>query len=251
MRQHKAVVRLTSFCIYRVHGKFGEPKASIEVIAGGADARFTPEGKVQILASSAPFHTKSFAKRAPKVGHGFLALYGRRDALEELQFWRGQARKENAEFAYVDFEVQVGRIADTIVDRDDYLADPELGFMNISRLKSGAQDEIRATFASYIDRAGGRSGVSMSQVSQIATRPDLFDTLFEEDEAFKNVRLLVTRIADDEQPGKMRQIAYVRPGATIQLMQQGSDHVDVLLPSWVTDLKAAKEYQKPRAKAAA
>lgn len=251
MRQHKAVVRLTSFCIYRVHGTPGEPKASVELLHGASDSRITPEGKVQLLASSAPFHAKSFAKRAPKVGFGFLALYGRRDALEELQFWRAEARKLGAEFAYVDFEVQVGRISETIVDKDDYASDPELGFMNISRMKSDAQEEIRSVFASYIDRAGGKGKTAMEKVSQIATRPDLWDTFFEEQEAFKNVRLLVTKIADDEQPGKMRQIAYVRPGATVQLMQQGSDHVDVLLPSWVTDLSVAKDYQKKAAKAAA
>lgn len=246
MRQHKAVVRLTSFCVYRVHGKPGEPKASIEVLAGGSDARFTPEGKVQILASSAPFHAKSFAKRMPKVGHGFLALYGRRDALEELQFWRATARSLQAEFAYVDFEVNVGRISESIVEREDYVNDPDLGFMNIARLKSTSQDDIRQLFASYIEREGGKPE-AMEKVSQIATRPDLFDTLFEEEKAFKNVRLLVTRIADDEQPGKMRQIGYLRPGASIQLMQQGSDHVDVLLPSWVTDEKMAKKLRKEAA----
>ena len=39
----------------------------------------------------------------------------------------------------------------------------------------------------------------------------------------------------------MRSVAYVRHGANVQNVVQGSDHVDVLLPGWITDEKLGKK----------
>tara|TARA_B100001105_G_scaffold64845_1_gene50752 strand:+ start:1096 stop:1905 length:810 start_codon:yes stop_codon:yes gene_type:complete len=236
-----AKVALTSFVVYRVNGRAGDPAATVDVLAGGEAARFTPEGKLQLLASSAPFHSDAFKGRAPKPGHGLLALYGHRDALEELQYWRARAREMKAEFAYCNFDVQVDRIIEVLVDRKRLRDNHEAKFLNLRRTMSGLQSEIFERFAGYVASEGG-TNTAMTAVSHIATRPDLFDRFFEDDKDFKHLSVFVIPVADDSDvPGKMRQMAYVRPGAKVLNIVQGSDQVDVLLPAWVTDEKAAKK----------
>lgn len=236
-----AKVALTSFVVYRVNGRAGDPAATVDVLAGGDAARFTPEGKLQLLATSAPFHSDAFKERAPKPGHGLLALYGHRDALEELQYWRARAREMKAEFAYCNYDVQVDRITELLVDRKRLLENHDAKFLNLRRTMSSLQTEIFERFAGYV-ASEGRTNMSMTAVSHIATRPDLFDRLFEDDKDFKHLSVFVIPVADDvETPGKMRQMAYVRPGSKVLNVVQGSDQVDVLLPAWLTDEKAAKK----------
>jgi hypothetical protein len=236
-----ARVALTSFVVYRVNGRAGDPKAKVEVLAGGEAARFTPEGKLELLAASVPFHADSFKGRAPKPGHGFLALYGHRDALEELQYWRAKAREMNAEFAYCNYDVQVDRISEVLVDRKRLREGQDMRFLNLRRTMATLQTQIFERFSGYVAEEGGAQA-AMTAVSHIATRPDLFDRLFEDDKDFKRLSVFVIPVADDlEVPGKMRQVAYLRPGAKVLNVVQGSDQVSVLLPAWLTDEKAAKK----------
>lgn len=236
-----AKVALTTFVVYRVHGRAGDPGATVEVLAGGEAARFTPEGKLQLLAASAPFHEGALAHRTPKPGHGLLALYGHRDALEELQYWRARAREMKAEFAYANFDVEVDRITETLVDRARLRDARDARFLNMRRTMADLQTEILERFAGYVSEEPGRSA-EMTKVVHIATRPDLFDRMFMDDKDFAHLSVFVIPVADDnEAPGKMRQVAYVRPGAKVLNIVQGSDQVDVLLPAWVTDEKLAKK----------
>lgn len=241
-----AKVALTSFVVYRVHGRAGDPEATVEVLAGGEAARFTPEGKLQLLAASAPFHSDAFKARAPKPGHGLLALYGHRDALDELQYWRARAREMKAEFAYCNFDVQVDRISDALLDRKRLRESHDSKFLNLRRTMTGLQTEIFERFAGYVAAEGG-TNTTMTAVSHIATRPDLFDRLFDDDKDFKHLSVFVIPVADDlEVPGKMRQMAYLRPGSKVLNVVQGNDQVDVLLPAWLTDEKAAKKVRAQR-----
>lgn len=241
-------VALTSFVVYKVHGKAGDPSAKVEVLAGGSgDARFLEDGKLQLLAGSAPFHSRKLAARIPKPGHGLLALYGHRDALEEVQFWRNQARELKAEFAYVNYDVQVDRIHDGLVDRTRLLEGRDARFLNMRRTMNGLQTDILERFQGYVAEERGPKN-SMTAVSHIALRPDLFDRLFEDDKDFQHLSVFVIPVADDpETPGRMRQLAYVRPGATVLNEVQGASHVDVLLPRWVTDANFAKKVRKGEA----
>lgn len=232
-----ATVKLTSFCLYRVNGKPGAPnvEANIEVIAGASSARYGDNGKIQLLATSVPFHSESFNSRAPKRGDGILALYGHRDALEELHYWRERARSLKAEFAYVDFEVWVSEISPQLVTRSLLKESGELyRFLNIRRTQAGLQSEILENFQNYIQDEGGRPSSDMARVSQIALRPDLFGRLLSEDDEMKHVTVFVTPIADDDTAnGKMRQVAYVRPNVTILNAVQGADNYEILMPSWM------------------
>jgi len=72
---------------------------------------------------------------------------------------------------------------------------------------------------------------SMERVSQIATRPDLWDKLFANDPGFENLEVLVIPVADDPHVlGAMRSVAYVRRNAKITKIVQGSDHVSLAMP---------------------
>lgn len=247
-KQKKVVsdIALTSFAVYRVRGK--KEDAKVEVLAGASDARIDENGRVQLLASSVPFHAKSFAKRYPADGAGILALYGHRDAMEELAYWRAYAREQNAQFAYVTYNVAVGFINPLLVDRQRLKENPNTGFLNMRRTMSSLQDEIHEKFYQYVKEERGNADVNMARVSQIATRPDLFDRLLEEDKDLKQLAVVVIPVADDpETPGKIRQLAYIRPGATVLDVRQGVETVDLLLPNWVTDEKVAKKFRKASA----
>lgn len=240
-----ADVGLTSFAVYRVHGKAGDPGMKVEVLAGATDSRIDEKGRVQLLAGNVPFHSDAFKKRSPAAGSGLLALYGHRDALEELAFWRAYAREQKAEFAYVTYNVVVGTINPQLVDRERLRSDPSMGFMSMRRTMSSLQTEIHERFYGYVKAERGNADVNMATVSQIATRPDLFDRLFEDDRDLRQLSVFVIPVADDPAvPGKMRQLAYLRPGSTVINVRQGVETVDLLLPSWVTDEKVAKKLRK-------
>jgi hypothetical protein len=242
-----AEVTLTSFVVYRQHGRAGEPGSSIEVLAGASDARFDDKGRIQLLASSVPFRSEAFASRMPHVGAGLLALYGHRDALEELQFWRNFARSQKAEFAYVNYNVVVDNILPMLVDRDRLRASTDVRFLNVRRMMTSLQDSIFKRFQGYVASEGGAKA-TMTVVAEMANRPDLWDRLFDDDKDFKHLQVLVIPVADDpEVVGKMRQVAYVRPGATVTSVVQGNEQVDVLLPAWLTDEKVAKKLRKQSA----
>ena len=97
-------------------------------------------------------------------------------------------------------------------------------------------------FAEYVTREGGDPAHEMHRVSQIATRPDLFDTLLEEDPDLAKKSIVVIPVADDSvDVNKIRQVAYLRPGADIISIVQGSDDATILLPNWMTDAQQAKK----------
>jgi len=230
-----ATVKLTSFCLYRLHGKIGSSASKVEVVAGAADARISDDGKVQLLLASSPFHSESFSARTPQNGDGLLALYGHRDALEELQYWREQARILKAEFAYMDYEVWVSEISAQLVSRETLKATGDLyRFLNLRRMQSDFQKEVLAKFQGYVKKEGGDVEKEMGRVSQIALRPDLFGKLLSDDEDFQHIRVMVAPIADDPDiPGRMRQVAYVRPEVAILNTVQGGSSYEIVFPSWM------------------
>lgn len=235
-----AKVSVTSFVLYRVTGPSTDPEPAVTVLHGGVAARYTPEGKLQLLAGSVPFHSEAFNRFAPKPGHAMLALYGHRDGLEELQFWRAKARQLGCDFAYVNYDVEVGKILSGLVDRAMMRENQDVRFLNLRRAKSTLQQQILERFAAYVSEEGPNT--TMTSVSHIASRPDLYDRLFQDDKDFRHLSVFVTPVADDlDAPGKMRQVAYIRSNATVLNMDQGDDQIDVLLPSWLTDEKAAKK----------
>lgn len=239
-----STVKLTIFSVYKVVGSGAA--ATIKTLAGSVAARFGDNGAVQLLADSVPFHSDAFRERAPKPGFGMLMLYGIRDTLEEMHFWRTKAREMQAEFAYAEIEFSVGKIEVGLTDRPKLKAAAGIGsFLNLRRMTSSLQSQVLHKFSEYAVSEGVNINESMSRVSQIATRPDLFDQLLEDDRDLSKLGVLVVPIADDPAtPGRMRQVAYVKPGVEIVSIVQGNDQATVLLPNWMTDVNVAKKMRK-------
>jgi hypothetical protein len=241
--EQTSTVRLTTFAIFR------EPKASdknseIEVLYGASAARRSKDGKIELLSSGIPFHSQAFANKAPKAGFGTLMLYGIRDSLEALHFWRAKARELGASFSSVQIEFSIGNLEVGLTDRA--LLKKSHGanrFLNFRRMKASLQSEILHKFTEYAKEEGVNIDEEMSRTAQIATRPDLFDRLLYEDKELKKLSILVIPVADDpEVPSRLRQVAYVKPGAPVVSMVQSNDDAKIVLPIWMTDTKAAKKY---------
>lgn len=240
-----STVKLTTFAAYKLKGPRGAVASTIETVFGATAARFGADGKVELLADSVPFHADSFKSRAPKQGAGLLMLYGNRDALEESFYWRTKARELGAEFASAEFEIDVGDLEMGLTDRQ-MLIDTEgkNRFLNLRRMKKDLQLDVLAKFAEYIAAEGGDVEKRMSIVAHIATRPDIFDLLLQEDIELSRLDVLVIPVADDPaNPAKIRQVAYVKSGAKVVSVSQSGTGATILLPSWMTDQSAAAKRQ--------
>jgi hypothetical protein len=239
-------LELTTFCLFRSQG-WGQSRTA-EAGSGAVAARISDSGKIQLLAGSVPFNSAVFAERAPAPGSGLLMLYGIRDTLDELQRWRAIARERGMSFAQAKITVEVGYIEVGLTDRTTLrkfstVAEPRLWpsrFLNVRRMTAGLQSEVLHRFSKYVEEAKESVDINMARVSQIATRPDLFERLFKDDIDFQaNLDILVIPVADSPD-GRIRQLAFVRPGAKIVSIEQGSDEAEIILPAWMNDDSAEK-----------
>lgn len=234
--QKQGRIKLVTFALYAVRGKPGYPGAKIEVLCGAEDARFAGE-HVELLAGSCPFRSKLLMEYAPPRRSGALMLYGRRDALEELQHWRSEARRRNAHFASAEVEVDVGRIHPGIVSRAHLQAEGnQIRFVNFKRITASLQQEVLVAFQDYVRKEGGDPDVAMAKVHQIAERPDLFARLLSDDPDFRRLSVIVIPVADDpDSPARTRQMAFVKAGARITSVAQGTGEATFFMPAWLTD----------------
>jgi len=242
----ESTVKLTTFSIYKALKKPNEAGETVKVLFGASASRVNDSGNIELLADSVPFHTEAFKTKAPKPGFGLLMLYGIRDSLEELYYWRSQARAMGAEFTYAEFELAIGYLEPGLTDRK-ILQDTKgkSRFLNLRRMRASLQSQILQRFSEYVSSEGADINEEMSRVSQIATRPDLFDRLLVEDKDLAKLDVLVIPVNDDvEGTGKMRQVAYVKPGIQVVSVVQGSDTATIVLPSWMTNKRLAKKMQE-------
>lgn len=237
-----STIKLITFAIYKSSAD------AVEILHGAAWGSRNSDGHIELEAGSVPFHADSFKDKAPKPGFGLLMLYGVRDSLEEIQHWRAKARELNAEFAYAEFEFDVGQIEVGFTDRAMLKTSAGKNrFLNFRRMKSSLQSEILHKFVSAAESAGEKIDENLNRVSQIATRPDLFDELFFRDRALAKLDVLIIPVADDPGvPGKVRHLAYVRPGARVVSVVQGGDP-QIALPAWMKDKKVARNVRRQAA----
>lgn len=240
-----STVKLIGFSIYKAKPGILKKDDPVEAFYGASTIRVNDSGVVELLLDSAPYHSDAFATKKPKPGFGMLMLYGIRDSLDEMYFWRTKARELKAEFAYAEFEFRVGEIEVGLTDRNTLRSAPGRNrFLNVRRMKASLQTDILARFTDYANADGLDIKEEMRRVSQIANRPNYFDHLFQDDDDLAKLDIVVIPVADDPAiPGKMRQMAYVRPGAEIVSIVQGSTAATILLPDWMTDKDAAKKLQ--------
>lgn len=231
-------VKLTAFCLYQAKRDAKGRLKSVTALDGAQDARIGDDGRVELLASSVPWRSKKFAAPQPGAGFGMLLLYGIKDTLEELYRWRNKARQIGADFAYAEFDVEVGIIEPGLVSRDLLKTrGRESRFANLRRMNVMLQGEIL--------QAMRKHDPAVTKMVDLAARPHLFDMIFEDDKEIANLDVFVIPVADDDEtPGLMRQVAYVRPGSKILGVNQGSDQASIFLPSWMTDKKMSAALRK-------
>jgi hypothetical protein len=223
-----STVRLITFALYKSAALRPKSADEVEIIAGASQAKIVKDGKLELVIASCPMQSAQLVPKTPV--DGILMLYGIRDTTLELQRMRNEARRLNAEFAFADVEVEIGDIEVGLVDRA-LLDKKTLRFLNVRRMKSSLQADVLKKFSEFAKSENQDIDGSMERVSQIATRPDLWDKLFANDPGFKNLEVLVIPVADDPHVlGAMRSLAYVRRNAKITKIVQGSDHVSLAMP---------------------
>lgn len=254
-----STIELTAMAMYRLQPQSGGARTSVEVFAGAVNARVAAAGQVELLADNAPFLNSLY--KAPAPGKGLLMVYGVRDSLESVQRWNEKAREMGAQLAFARVEVEVGSIEAGLVDREILRGfdqfDPNSRFLsakdaktaqrgypsrfvNLRRMKQDLQHEVYAALARHAKTLD--KPLQQGTMLELATRPELFDGLFELDADFREqIDVLAIPVADDlENPLQLRQFAYVRPGAKVVRITQGQERASILLPRWLTDLEYAK-----------
>lgn len=227
-----AKVQLTLMCLYRESGTTDMPLVHPFV---GSQSAWIGQGQVHVVADSVPFHDRTMDVLAPHSGKGVLALFGIRDALEELQHWRMVARNAHAQFAYLQLQIEVGDSYSNVMTRQQLQAAGErLRFVNVRRCSAELQKQWLAQFAQWVQEEGGDVAKDMAQVRQMALRPDLFERLLWSDPDLQHVDVMVLPLIDRADGTRIRQVAYLRAGARIVEQTQGSDQVQVHLPEWMT-----------------
>lgn len=220
-------VQLTLLCLFRGQGVKAQP------IVGAS--RVCDEGRgVQLLAGSIPFHDRAMDGKAPRPGKGLLTLFGIRDALDELQHWRMVARTSQAQFAYLQLQVEVGASATGVLTRQMLKSQAgNMRFLNFRRSAAEFQKEALERFARWIEQEGGDTARDMGHIRQMALRPDLFERLLYEDEDLRHIDVMVIPLTDRADTSRVRQVAYLRAGTPLQSVLQGSDQLQMHLPGWM------------------
>lgn len=242
-------MRLSVFCLYKVNGLKGNGEPNVEVGFGASDVRVREDGHIELLASSAPFRTSKLQKLQAPPYSGIFALYGHKDEAEEMRYWRVLAHELGAQFASVSFEVAVGDIHPGFVTPEILRASQGM-FLNLRRTVSSIQTDFLQTMQHLVAEEGGDPEKHMSQVANIALRPDLFVRAFLEDRHMNKVSTVVFPVADDlSNRGATRQVAFVRAGAVIkpEVLQMQSE-ASLLLPAWLSDKALAKRLAAAEAK---
>ena len=88
--EFQSSIRVTAFSIFKRRKTPDATGSPVDIICGATTASLV-DGTVELVADSVPFHAESFKNKAPKPGFGILMLYGVRDSLEELHYWRTKA----------------------------------------------------------------------------------------------------------------------------------------------------------------
>ena len=225
-----AKVQLTLMCLYRLHAEGAAQTVSAFV---GSEAVSQQNSSIQITAGSVPFHDKAMDVLAPRQDRALLTLFGIRDALQELQHWRAVARTAQAQFTYLQLQVDVGAMPLGALTRSSLQqAGASLRFVNVKRCAVQLQKEWLQQFAQWVEQEG-HDGGQMRILPQMAKRPDLFERLMWEDPDLAHVDVLVIPLADRIGSESTRQVALLRAGARITAITQGSDQAEVQLPQWM------------------
>lgn len=212
-----STVKLSSFVVYK---KLTDPSLYPDVRYGSNNVQKQSDGSFLFTLSSVPI-----SKNIPTVKDSLFFLYGFRDTLEEVQKRRAEARDLDMEFRSIEIGVLLENVHHGIVTKADL---KHIDFINIRRMSACLQSDILERFASFVKNEGG-DPASMSKVRQIATRPDLWERVINEDPDLREIKLAVVPVADGEN-GKIRYIALARKNILVASFNYDDEDDQICLP---------------------
>lgn len=213
----KAAVNLTTFSAFRPATK----DTPIEILFGSSSAVKNKSGITELIADNIPLRSKLIPP-----SNGLLMLYGHKDTSDELQKRRNEALAVGASFKFADVTVDVGDIFPGILDANDIKT---VRFANFRRLSADLQQHVLDEFGAYARESGDMLQTDGNRLLQIATRPDLFSRLIEEDKLFKKIQVLVIPVLEN---GTLRQLAYARSNVSVAKISQNTDSEIIAMPKW-------------------
>jgi hypothetical protein len=213
-------VELTSFAVYK------KKKGEIDLLRGGSSARKLSDGRFEITLGSVPIR-----KGLQPPENGLLMLYGFQDRLQEEKATSEFAYDHQAELVKMILSVEVGEIVPKLISLEE-LREKKLRFANFRRFDLSLQRYVLDAFAKYVAQEGRGLDGNMNLIAQIASRPDLFARLIQDDRAFQHFEVLVIPVSDNPtHPEIWRQVAYIRPNAKIVQRTTEFDSDILVLPA--------------------
>lgn len=127
---------------------------------------------------------------------GIVALYGFRDAIDEISAIRAKEEGPGVVFCSVNIEVDVGEIKPGPVSHDDI---GKTRILNVRRLTAKMRDEIETYWNRYLEEEGSEylQKEDLRDMSFMGVRPDLISRLHSEPE-FNSFDIIVFPSKDDK-----------------------------------------------------
>lgn len=173
-----------------------------------------------------------FPPGVPHPKNALTALYGFRDALEEIQLHLRHARENDMKNVKVTFKVQVREI---VVGTTDLEKLPKTDFLNLRRLQQDlAQiivDGINERLAKEASR-GQQVAESYSKVTDACRRPDLLCDVIRSEKVFQHIKAVAYMIPDVSNTKRGRQVCTVFTDRFEDIGFRGDMPFDIVLPKF-------------------
>lgn len=199
VKKKEAYLTLESFILYRANNVtqsyviFPRPREMKEV-----------DGRTTLVLDDIPF-----PEGIPHPKNALTALYGFRDALEELQRQLRFARENQMDSIKVTFKVPVRTI---VMGTTDAKKLPETDFLNLRRLQSSLADIIIDGVNNLLGKESQETGlpcVSYSKITEACRRPDLVCDVIRSEKIFSHIKAVAYMIPDETNASRGRQVATV------------------------------------------
>ncbi len=186
------------------------------------------DGRMVITLGNIPFPVG-----VPHPAKAITALYGFRDALEEIQRQLRFAREENMRNIKVTFKVQVREIVMGTTDLE------KLGgtdFLNLRRLQSDLAniivDGVNERLAQEAPK--GVKVETYNRITDACQRPDLLCDVIRSEKIFSHIKAVAYMIPDAEGSKRGRQVCTVFTDKFEEIGYRGDMPFDIDLPTFQT-----------------
>ena len=218
--KQEAKLTLESFILY----KWVPAKQNYEFFPTPRQAHKTEERMV-VSIGDVPFPVN-----VPHPKNALTALYGFRDALEELQRHLKVARERDMGNIKVSFKVMVRAINMGTTDLSN-LQDTD--FLNLRRLQKSLADIIIDGVNDLMAKESNKTGRVAERATTIleaCRRPDLVCDVIRSEKIFSHIKVVAYMIPDENNSNRGRQVATVFTDRTEELSFRGDMPFDIELP---------------------